>query len=157
MNLLELLAEDVKRGVRILGGMADMVAGVYKCVYRVYWEVSQNIVVIGKLCGMGGLFFIIKRATKLEELYEREKEQKEDAELKNVWLQSELDKARHNVLVVRMNSEFHATIIDFTYDTKLCNTYNVFDDKMNELIHKCNQLRINKEIEFGKRDTLYCD
>jgi hypothetical protein len=154
MNLFELLAEDVKRGVRILSGMANMVVGAYKCVYRAYWVVSQNIVVIGKLCGMGGLFFIIKRGLNVEELYEREKQQKENAEEKNGRLQSELDKARHKVLVVRMNSEFQATIINYTYDTKLCNTYNLFDDKMNELIHKCNQLRINKEIEFGKRGTL---
>jgi hypothetical protein len=154
MNLLEVLAEDVKRGVRILCGMANMVVGAYNCVYRFYWAVSQNIVVIGKLCGMGGLFFIIKRGLNVEELYEREKQQKEDAEEKNGRLQSELDKARHKVLVVRMNSEFQATIINYTYDTNLCNTYNLFDDKMEELIHKCNQLRINKEIEFGKRDTL---
>ena len=154
MNLLELLAEDVKQGVRILRGMANMVVGAYTCVYRVHREVSQNIIAIGKLCGMGGLFFIIKRVANLEELYEREKQQKEDAEETNGRLLSELDKVRHKVLVVRMNFEFHATIVNYTYDTNLCNTYNLFDDKMNELIHKCNQLRINKEIEFGKRMTL---
>lgn len=154
MNLLELLAEDVKQGVRILRGMVNMVVWAYTCLYRAYWAVSQNIIVIGKLCGMGGLFFIIKRRTTLEELYEREKQQKEDAEETNGRLRSELDKVRHKVLVVRMNSEFQATIVNYTYDTNLCNTYNLFDDKMNELIHKCNQLRINKEIEFGKRGTL---
>jgi hypothetical protein len=154
MNLLELLAEDFKRGVRILGGMANMVVGAYKCVYGAYWTVSQNIGVIGKLCGMGGLFFIIKRGVNLEELYERETRQKKDAEEKNRQLSRELDKARHNILVVRMNTEFHATIINYTYDINLCNTYNLFDDRMEELIHKCNQLRINKEIEFGKRGTL---
>ena len=155
MNLLELLAEDVKRGVRILRGMANMVVGAYTCVYRVYRVVSQNVVVVGKLCGMmGGLFFIIKRVANLEELYEREKQQKEDAEEKNCRLQSELDKTRHKVIVVLMNCEFYATIINYTYDTNVCNTYNLFDDKMNELIHKCNQLKINKEIEFGKRMTL---
>ena len=154
MNLFELLAEDFKRGVRLLSGMANMAVGGYNCMYRAYWAVSQHIGVIGKLCGMGGLFFIIKRGVNLEELYEREKQQKEDAEEKNRRLSRELDKARHNVLVVRMNSEFHSTLIKYTYDTNLCNTYNLFDDKMEELIHNCNQLRINKEIEFGKRDTL---
>ena len=153
MNLIELLVEDFKRGIRCLSGMAKMVVDGYNGVYWVYWAVRQNIVVIGKLCCMGGLFFIVKQLANLEELYEREKQQKEDAEEKSRRLYCELDNARHKVLVVKMNYEFHSTIINYMNDTNLCNTYNLFGDKMGELSHKCNQMRINKEIEFGKRDV----
>lgn len=158
MNVVELIAEDFTRGVRLFIGAANMIVAGYKFIGRACWFVNEHIVVIGKwllgMCGMGGLGFVIKRELDLYEMYEREKEQKEDAEEKNRRLHRELDKAEHTARLLRVNHEFCMTIIKYTSDTHLCDIYNVFDEKLEGLVHKCNQLRINKEIEFGKRNTL---
>ena len=154
MNVFELLVEDLKRGVLLFIGMANMVVSGYKCMGWAYCLATQHIVVIGKwsagLCGMGGLLFVLKRGFMVEELYAREKDAKEKIRR----LENDLDKACHKTLVLRMNCEFHTFIINSAYDTRLCDVYNVFDEKMDGLIHKCHQLRVNKEIEFGKRGTL---
>jgi hypothetical protein len=144
MNIVELIAEDLKRGVLLFIGMANMVVGGYKCMCWSYWLVTQHIVVIGKwsigMCGMGGLLFMVKRMANLEQLYEMEKE----------GLLHELDKAQHKARILRVNHEYDISLIKYTYDTNLCITYNLFDDNMNRVIHTCNQLRINKEIEVRK-------
>ena len=153
MNIFQLIAEDVKRGVRILGGIANIVVSGYTCMCWACWLVNQNIVVIGKwslgMCGMGGLFFVIKRGVHAEEMYAREKERKELAEETTRRLLYQLYKAEHAARILRVNREYDIERITCAYDRNACITYNIFDDTMNRLIHKCNQQRVNKEIENG--------